>query len=687
MSQEKVLKTLESLGLAKLDAQVYIFLGKKGPQKGKDIAKALKMPKQHLYIILKNLQSKGIVNATLERPARFSVLPFEKTLDLFVKAKIEEAQRIEGGKDEILSDWQSISITEAADQSPKFTVIEGRNSIYPRLKQMIEETKNQLSIIFTVQGLMRADQFGLIDAAFSHSSKKDTKFRFLTEVSKENLKTMKLLLARTLKAGARFEGRTPEFGLKLTLRMLIRDDVEAAFFVSQEACKEASEIDDVCLWTNSSSIVNSFKVVFEDFWRNSIDLEKKILEIETGKTASQTFVICNEESARKEYIEKVLSAKKELLIITSSQGVLNLETRIWQLKELHQRNVAIKVIAPLTSENLKAAQQIFGYCNIRHAAINYITTTIIDGEHLFQFKTPQNQRQPESSDQFESTIYTNDSEYVGKTRLMFSELWNNAQTPFLAQSAPQIVSSESAMHSPPDENRVKAYRRVDNYVEDPVFLGVDAQKDIIKRILSAKRIKIKDPSKEQVIHYGSIAQTFIYPPESANLPKMLIQVFHSNAQSSFGAENWLFVRVLHQSSEGDIYSPSAYVGTNPKSMAFRKNINAGLSNEENFQLFKKNQLEVRVQGSTLFAGWTKPIPLSPFPFTLPPACMFFEGYGDLRTSISKITGPLGRPIVHEINAYEAFATFYNPSWKYSAPGTEGLFMRDSIFTSNPISKN
>jgi sugar-specific transcriptional regulator TrmB len=687
MSQERVLKTLESLGLTKLDAKVYIFLGKKGPQKGKDIAKALKMPKQHLYLILKSLQSKGIVNATLERPARFSAMPFEKTLDLFVKAKLEEAQRIEGGKDEILSDWQSISITEAADQSPKFTVIEGRNSIYPRLKQMIEETKNQLSIIFTAQGLIRADQFGLIDAAFSHSSEKDTKFRFLTEVSKENLKTMKLLLARTLKVGARFEGRTPEFGLKLTLRMLIRDNAEAAFFVSQEACKEASEIDDVCLWTNSSSIVNSFKVVFEDFWRNSIDIEKKILEIETGKTCSQTFVIRNEESARKEYIEKVLSAKKELLIITSSQGVLNLETRIWQLKELHQRNVAIKVIAPLTSENLKAAQQIFGYCNIRHAAINYITTTIIDGEHLFQFKTPQNQRQPESSDQFESTIYTNDSEYVGKTRLMFSEMWNNAQTPFLAQSAPQIVSSESAMHSPPDENRVKAYRRVDNYVEDPVFLGVDAQKDIIKRILSAKRIKIKDPSKEPVIHYGSIAQAFIYPPESANLPKMLIQVFHSNAQSSFGAENWLFVRVLHQSSEGDIYSPSVYVGTNPKSMAFRKNFNAGLSNEENFKLYKKNQLEVRVQGSTLFAGWTKPIPLSPFPFTLPPACMFFEGYGYLRTSISKITGPFGRPIVHEINAYEAFATFYNPSWKYSAPGTEGLFMRDSIFTSNPISKN
>lgn len=78
MSQEKVLKTLESLGLAKLDAQVYIFLGKKGPQKGKDIAKALKIPKQHLYIVLKNLQSKGIVTATLEHPLDFQCCLLKK---------------------------------------------------------------------------------------------------------------------------------------------------------------------------------------------------------------------------------------------------------------------------------------------------------------------------------------------------------------------------------------------------------------------------------------------------------------------------------------------------------------------------------------------------------------------------------------------------------------------------------
>ncbi len=80
MSQEKILRTLENLGFSPYDAQVYLFLGKRGPQKTKDISHALKMSKQRLYLILKNLQSKGVVHATIEHPAKFSAIPFERVL-------------------------------------------------------------------------------------------------------------------------------------------------------------------------------------------------------------------------------------------------------------------------------------------------------------------------------------------------------------------------------------------------------------------------------------------------------------------------------------------------------------------------------------------------------------------------------------------------------------------------------
>jgi HTH-type transcriptional regulator, sugar sensing transcriptional regulator len=78
LSQEKALKTLESLGFTQLDARIYVFLAKKVPQKAGDVARCLKIPKQTVYFIINNLQRKGIVTSTVERPARFSAVPFER---------------------------------------------------------------------------------------------------------------------------------------------------------------------------------------------------------------------------------------------------------------------------------------------------------------------------------------------------------------------------------------------------------------------------------------------------------------------------------------------------------------------------------------------------------------------------------------------------------------------------------
>jgi sugar-specific transcriptional regulator TrmB len=71
------------------------------------------MYKQQLYPCLKSLQSKGFVAATNKRPALFSALPFEKVLDLFIKANIEEVQSMIRNKEELLSIWQSMILNNS----------------------------------------------------------------------------------------------------------------------------------------------------------------------------------------------------------------------------------------------------------------------------------------------------------------------------------------------------------------------------------------------------------------------------------------------------------------------------------------------------------------------------------------------------------------------------------------------
>ena len=89
-----MLRTLESFGLKRVDAEVYIYLAKKGPQKAKDLADALKIRKRQLYPILNKLQAKGVVIAIHKQTTVFSALDFEKTLDQLVKQNAEQEKAI-----------------------------------------------------------------------------------------------------------------------------------------------------------------------------------------------------------------------------------------------------------------------------------------------------------------------------------------------------------------------------------------------------------------------------------------------------------------------------------------------------------------------------------------------------------------------------------------------------------------
>ena len=59
-------KTLRNFGLSEKQAEIYIFLGKRGPLKGGEITKRLKMNKGQVYRILRKLQKKGLVEEIAE---------------------------------------------------------------------------------------------------------------------------------------------------------------------------------------------------------------------------------------------------------------------------------------------------------------------------------------------------------------------------------------------------------------------------------------------------------------------------------------------------------------------------------------------------------------------------------------------------------------------------------------------
>lgn len=129
---------------------------------------------------------------------------------------------------------------------------------------------------------------------------------------------------------------------------------------------------------------------------------------------------------------------------------------------------------------------------------------------------------------------------------------------------------------------------------------------------------------------------------------------------------------------GHAYMPVAVLSDSPNAQAFWRKQFAASPAGRNVQLAKKDELQIRVHGNKLFAGWTVPITLFPSQYVLPPACILIEGYDDVKTAAYSIIQPLGGKFRARQNSFDAFVTFMHPSSKYSGPGTDGFLVRDFI---------
>jgi sugar-specific transcriptional regulator TrmB len=683
LGEKTVEKVLRDFGLTEKEMEVYVFLAKHGVLKSREVARQIKKDKAQVLRILKSLQSKGLVESTLEAPKRFTAVPLEKVLDAFVKAKREEATLIESTKKDLLLYWKSTGKTKLEAPLEKFVVVEGTNKIYSKISQMIVETKNHLSTISTVPGLVRADQMGLFDVVSRHPLRSEIQLRFLTEFSGQSSNVVNALLEKASKAGVNFRGKNSGLGLRPFPRMVIRDDEEVLLFITPSAEAARAKPVDTGIWTNCKTLVQTFASVFEDLWRNSADTQQETGETPTGRYPPRTFSISDAETTRKKYEEIMDSAKNEVICMTSSQGLIDLWKSLTLLRDLTEKGVSVKIMAPTTVENLRAVQQLSRHCEVRHVPESRLKTTIVDGKHIFHSMSPiSDQDTPDKELESAHTFYTSDSDYVNKTKLVFTNVWKNAQ-------APSAVTLESILNPPTPS--VDPFRKVEAgtpYTKWSIHIeehkrGAVTEKDVLNKILNAKRITAKDPLKDTSSMCGSSASAIIHPPEHFNLPDTIIWVWHCDKQSSWGAEDWLTISLWLNTPIGYRYVPVAHVTDNPDALEFRKGVYAGTPAGQNCQLINKDQFQVQVHGNSLFAGWTVPIPLLPPPYILPPSCILFEGYGELKTNITRTRIPSGRTQVTEANGFDAFVTFFHPASKYSGPGTDGIFNRDVISTAYP----
>jgi sugar-specific transcriptional regulator TrmB len=483
--------------------------------------------------------------------------------------------------------------------------------------------------------------------------------------------------------------------------MFVRDDAEALFFTKPRAETSVIELDDICLWTDCNTLANAFIAVFEDLWHNSTEIQQKIEEFETGRPTPKTATITDAEMAKKKFHTTLQSAKKEITILTSCMGLQGLSKYLPEFKKLREKRVAIKIMSPIVTENLKASKQLSKLCSIRHVPPNYTPTTIIDKQYLFQFSA-SNLREKLGIQpiHFENTLFTTNPEYIKKNTTMLREIWKNSRPPSAdnltalfgpyvrsqAAFAPGAIRSpgpDGTYHPlPPNDSKTKdAIPIIQIQDEDPE--GKMTEQDVLKEIIKVQQSHQSPDTLGNLHIYSSQGIAVIHPPDFFKLPPFLIRVHHIDKHSTYGAEDVIMINLWLETDSGPAYVPVAVFGDNSTAQDWWKRHFEATPAGKNVQLSRKDELQVWIHGNTLFAAWTIPIILYPSHYILPPACILFEGYGKVKTEAFSIIDPLGGKATAKQNGFDAFVTFMHQSSKYSGPGTDGFLVRDFVMELTP----
>jgi sugar-specific transcriptional regulator TrmB/CBS domain-containing protein len=423
LSEKDVTRFLQILGLSKREIQVYMFLAKSGVQSTSFVAKRLKMERVQAYRTFKKLQEKGFIEATLERPTRFTIVPFSALVDNFITAKKNEVANLNDQKQNLLTAWQSISAPESEYPVAKFSIITGKKKIHSKMLNMIEESKSEVIVLTTALGMIQEDIAGIFDAAITPSYERNVQVQIITDISNENLKVVERIDQNMTEDKLNIKLRHINMSSKFFPRFLIKDEEEAILYAPFGNEASVLNLEDEGLWINDKMFISVLKAFFVQMWQSGIEATRRIDELKTGIPLGETYVIKGEEEAWSKITQILDAAKKDVVVIASSQSI-NRIAEDDPLVKYFNKGLKVRLMASIDLDNLEPAQKLSKHYEVKHVPISYMTMMLVDDKHLFMFKNPpMSDFGVESAFYLADTFYSSDLGQTERVSEMLNDIW------------------------------------------------------------------------------------------------------------------------------------------------------------------------------------------------------------------------------------------------------------------------
>jgi sugar-specific transcriptional regulator TrmB len=282
MLPKKVTEELAGFDLAEKEINVYLYLTQKGASSAGEIAKGLRANRTETYKVLKALENKGIIEATIDYPIRFSAVSIEKALKILVNIQKERVKDIEARRAALLDVLKQEKIEAPVVEEEKTQIIKGIDQIYASLAARLEEGAQTLRMVIPEEDLIKEYLTGMLDLLKNFSKKLDS--RLATNLKDSNHKAMKELQKLNIDYYTVDMEELPYF-------MTIDNEV----LILTKPPGGVPRKDVTAFWTNNRSIVNTFKAFFEDMWTKK-----------EGPVAEEAPEQMDFEKKRKEEVEKAM---------------------------------------------------------------------------------------------------------------------------------------------------------------------------------------------------------------------------------------------------------------------------------------------------------------------------------------------------------------------------------------------
>ncbi|MGD6932732.1 MAG: helix-turn-helix domain-containing protein [Candidatus Bathyarchaeia archaeon] len=501
MSEKDITRFLQILGLSKREIQVYMFLAKSGVQSTSFVAKRLKMERVQAYRTFKKLQEKGFIEATLERPTRFTIVPFENLVDTFINAKKNEVINLNDQKQNLLVAWKSISTPESEYPVAKFSIITGKKKIHSKMISMIEESTKQVIFLTTGLGFIQEDIAGIFDAAFDPSKNRNVNFQIITDISPDNLKIVERIDRNITEERLNIKMRHMGMNSKFFPRFLIKDEEEAILYAPFGNETSVLNLEDEGLWINDKMFISVLKAFFEQMWSIGVDASRRVDELKSGVPIGETVVIKGAEEAWDKVTKVLENANRDVVIITSSQSINHLAEDDPLIKFL-KTDLKVRIMASIDLDNLEPAQKLSSRYEIKHVPISYMTMMLVDDKHLFMFKNPPvGDWISESVFYLPDTFYSSDPSQIERTSEMLNDIWKrgidiseiSSQAGMkLPKIEVPITETVSALVNSMLQNGVNSVLIIEHHRP----IGVISDRDILRDIIEKHKDPVKTPAKD-----------------------------------------------------------------------------------------------------------------------------------------------------------------------------------------------